>query len=130
MEQASAKDLSEILVRFLLRFEYDDNERLSQAELEAIYNFVLPYIPGNKKIVREMADYVDCAFSFLLLEIRQAVALYDAFQMSMDNIPVEQHDSLQGLCAQLSAGDKVQHPVWGEFFKAIPLLLKDYGPYV
>ncbi|OJJ54222.1 hypothetical protein ASPSYDRAFT_50254 [Aspergillus sydowii CBS 593.65] len=130
MEQVSAKDLSEVLVRFLHRFQYDDNDRLPQAELEAIYNFVLPYIPDNKKIVREMADYVHCTFSFLPLEIRQAVALYDAFQMSMDDTPVEQHDSLQGLCAQLSTGDKVQHPVWSEFFKAIPLLLKHYGPYV
>lgn len=77
-----------------------------------------------------MADYVHCAFAFLPLGIRQAVALYDALQMSMDGTPVEQHDSLQGLCAQLSAGDKVQQPVWSEFFKAIPLLLKHYGPYV
>ncbi|KAL4783363.1 Trichodiene synthase-domain-containing protein [Aspergillus varians] len=129
MEQISAKDLSDLLVQFLKGIRYNDEARLPPDELRSVYDFVLPFVPYNEKIVRQMAEYVHCTFSFLPLEIRQAVALYDAFQMSVDDMAVEQHDSLQDLCIQLSAREKVQHPVWNRFFSSIPLLLQHYGPY-
>ncbi|KAL4914494.1 Trichodiene synthase-domain-containing protein [Aspergillus aurantiobrunneus] len=129
MDQVSAKDLSNILVDFLQRFDYNDDARLAPGDLKSLYDFVLPFLPNNEKIVRELAEYAHCSFPFLPLEIRQAVALYDAFQMSVDDVPIEQHHSLQDLCVQLSASGRIQHPVWSAFFRSFPLLLQHYGPY-
>ncbi|KAL4881773.1 Trichodiene synthase-domain-containing protein [Aspergillus karnatakaensis] len=129
MDQISAQDLSNILVTFLHRFAYNDTTPLPPEDLTPLDDFVLPYIPHNPKIVHELAIYVHCTFPFLPLEIRQAVAFYDAFQMSVDDIPIEQHDSLTNLCTQLSARDQIKHPVWNSFFASLPLLLRHYGPY-
>ncbi|KAL4999999.1 Trichodiene synthase-domain-containing protein [Aspergillus recurvatus] len=129
MDKVSVQDLANILVDFLERFNYNDTARLPPGDLTSLYDSVLPYIPYNERIVRELTEYVHCTFPFLPLEVRQAVALYDAFQMSVDDMPVEEHDSLHDLCIQLSARERVKHPVWNGFFGSLPLLLKHYGPY-
>ncbi|KAL4744322.1 hypothetical protein BDW72DRAFT_188806 [Aspergillus terricola var. indicus] len=129
MDKISVQDLANILVDFLGRLNYNDTARLPSEDLKSLYDFVLLYIPYNEKIVRELAEYVHCTFPFLPLEVRQAVALYDTFQMSVDDVPVEQYDSLHDLCIQLSAGDTVKHPVWNGFFNSLPVLLQHYGPY-
>ncbi|KAL4789748.1 Trichodiene synthase-domain-containing protein [Aspergillus venezuelensis] len=129
MDKVSSQDLAKVLVGFLERFDYHDTARLPREDLQSLYDFVLPYIPDNEKIVQELTEYVHCTFPFLPLEVRQAVALYDTFQMSVDDMAIEQYDSLQDLCIQLSTTKKVKHPVWNRFFSSFPLLLKHYGPY-
>ncbi|KAJ5691113.1 terpene cyclase [Penicillium malachiteum] len=49
--------------------------------------------------------------------------------MSVDDLAFEQHDSLDGLCPQLSAQTEIKHPVWQRFLKALPDFLQFYGPY-
>ncbi|KAL4816748.1 hypothetical protein BDW67DRAFT_161472 [Aspergillus spinulosporus] len=49
--------------------------------------------------------------------------------MSVDDLPVEQYDSLHDLCVQLSAGETVKRPVWNGSFNPLPILLQYYGPY-
>ncbi|CEN62023.1 hypothetical protein ASPCAL08665 [Aspergillus calidoustus] len=129
MDQVTVQELSNVLVAFLQRFDYDDTARLPPEDLESLQDFVFPYIPHNSRIVRELAGYVHCTFPFLPLEIRQAVTLYDSFQMSVDDMPIEQHDSLENLCIQLSTREQVKHPVWNGFFETLPLVLQHYGPY-
>ncbi|KAL4735685.1 Trichodiene synthase-domain-containing protein [Aspergillus similis] len=112
MDRISVQDLANILVDFLKRLNYNDTARLPSEDLKSLYDFVLPYIPYNEIIVRELTRYVHCTFPFLPLEVRQA-----------------KYDSPHNLCVQLSAGETVKHPVWNRFFKSLPILLQHYGPY-
>ncbi|PHH91255.1 hypothetical protein CDD83_1172 [Cordyceps sp. RAO-2017] len=128
MDLVSPQELSSILVDFLEEFGYSDDARLDPHDLQAIYEFTLPYLPEEQEIVTSLSEYVHCTFPFLPLDVRKAVAVYDSFQMSIDDVPVDE-EGLRGLCVQLSEGRQVQHPVWKGLFKFYPLLLRYYGPY-
>ncbi|CRL24116.1 Terpenoid synthase [Penicillium camemberti] len=129
MDFISNEELSNILVEFLDKFGYKDEDRLSHSDLQAIYDYTLPFLPDDEKIVLSLSEYVHCTFPFLPLQIRKAVAVYDSFQMSVDDVPEEKHDSLHELCIQLSERRNVQHPVWNGLFSFFPTLLQFYGPY-
>ncbi|KAL8962835.1 MAG: hypothetical protein Q9193_000824 [Seirophora villosa] len=75
-----------------------------------------------------MSEYVHATFAFIPLEVRKAVAVYDAFQMAMDDVP-DDNNSLDHLCSQLATSEGVSHPAWKEFFKFLPNLFQHYGPY-
>ncbi|KAL4962962.1 uncharacterized protein BDV14DRAFT_202212 [Aspergillus stella-maris] len=107
---------------------YNDNIRLLAEELKAVYDYVQPFLPDREQIVRQFCHYVHCTFPFLPLDLRNLVALYNSFRVSVDDVP-EKHGSLHNLCAQLSAGADITHPVWNAFFTALPYLLNFYGPY-
>ncbi|KAL4952260.1 hypothetical protein BDW69DRAFT_200864 [Aspergillus filifer] len=124
-----AKELSDVLVTFLQRSGYNDNIRLPPEELKALYDYVHPFLPDSEKIVRQFCHYVHCTFPFLSLDLRRLTALYNSLQMSVDDIPEEEHGSLHNLCAQLSDGAVITHPVWNAFFTALPYLLSFYGSY-
>ncbi|PYI07013.1 terpenoid synthase, partial [Aspergillus sclerotiicarbonarius CBS 121057] len=129
MEFISSDKLSSILVDFLDRFGYNDQANLSSHDLQAIYHFTLKFLPEEEGIVRSLSEYVHCTFPFLPLEIRKAVAVYDSFQMSVDDVPVEEHDSLHELCLRLSQRREVEHPAWRGLFAFFPTILQHYGPY-
>ena len=129
MDLISHAELSQILVDFLDQFGYQDTERLSSHDLRAIYDFTLPFLPGEEKIVLALSEYVHSTFSFLPLDIRKAVAVYDSYQMSIDDAPEEEYDSLHDLCVRLSKRRQIQHPVWTGLFSFFPMLLRFYGPY-
>ena len=50
------------------------------------------------------------------MEVRKSAALYDSYQMTIDDLDIEEHDSLDGLCSQLCARTEIKHPVWQRFF--------------
>lgn len=129
MEQITPQELSDILVDFLHKFSYQDDASLPRSDFQAILDYTATFLPGERKIVWGMSEYVHATFPFLPLEIRQRAAVYDAYQMSVDDLEKEEHDSLDGLCPQLSAGSQIQHPVWRGFFSALPDFLQFYGPY-
>ena len=129
MDQISAQSLALFLVQFLNRSSYKEDAPLPRNELEDLYSFTTSSLPGNVKIARAMSEYVHATFFFLPLHIRKAVAVYDAFQMAMDDIPQEANDTLEHLCSQLAASEGVSHPAWQKFFKFLPQLFEHYDPY-
>lgn len=129
MEHISPQELSDSIVSFLNRFSYLDDARLPRDEFDDIYNHAITFLPGEEKIVHALSEYVFATFSFLPREIKKAVAVYDSYQMSIDDIAVEEHDSLDGLCVQLSTQERISHPLWKGFYASFPDLLKYYGPY-
>lgn len=129
MDFISPKELSNILVEFLDKFGYHDDVRLSLDDLQAIYDFILLFLPEEEKIVLSLSEYVHSTFPSLPLEIRKAVAVYDSFQMLVDDIPEEEPDSLQEMCILLSERRQIQHPVWKGLSEFFPELLRFYGPY-
>ncbi|KAL8655467.1 MAG: hypothetical protein Q9210_000865 [Variospora velana] len=129
MDQISPQSLASILVLFLEKTSYKDDEVLPRAELEALYAFTQEHLPENKAIARAMSDYFHATYSFIPLDVRKAVAVYDAFQMVMDDVPEEENDSLDHLCHQLATSEGVSHPAWKEFFRFLPQVFQHYGPY-
>ncbi|KAJ5944429.1 terpene cyclase [Penicillium verrucosum] len=129
MERITPQQLSDILVDFLDKFSYQDDVCLSRSDFQALQDYASAFLPHDKRIVAGMSEYAHATFPFLPLEIRQKAVVYDAYQMSVDDLDYEEHDSLDGLCPQLSAQTKIQHPVWQGFFESLPDFLKFYGPY-
>ncbi|KAJ3494207.1 hypothetical protein NLG97_g4229 [Lecanicillium saksenae] len=129
MAYVSPQELCNILVEFLRCFSYNDDARLPISDFHVIHAHVSTFFPQDQKIAESMCEYVHATFPFLPLEIRKAVAIYDTYQMAVDDVDVEEHDSLSGLCHQLAAGIKLQHNWWQDFFRWIPQLLQFYGNY-
>ncbi|OOQ86044.1 hypothetical protein PEBR_23640 [Penicillium brasilianum] len=129
MERITPQQLSDILVDFLCQFSYQDDVCLPRSEFHAIQDYASTFLPYEEKIVAGMSEYAHATFPFLPLEIRQRAVVYDAYQMSIDDLDHEDHDSLDGLCPQLSGQTTIQHPVWQGFFNALPDFLRFYGPY-
>ncbi|KAJ5713881.1 terpene cyclase [Penicillium malachiteum] len=129
MDHITPRQLSDILVDFLNKFSYQDNISLPRAEFHALQDYASRFLPRENRIVAGMSEYAHAAFPFLPLEIRQKATVYDAYQMSVDDLAFEQHDSLDGLCPQLSAQTEIKHPVWQGFFETLPAFLEFYGPY-
>ncbi|KAK1147511.1 terpene cyclase [Aspergillus melleus] len=130
MEQITPQELSNVLVDFLNRFSYQDNISLPRSDFQAIEDYTSTFLPHEKKIVYAMSEYVHATFPFLPMEVRKSAALYDSYQMTIDDLESEEHDSLDGLCSQLCARTEIKHPVWQRFFPFLPDFLKFYGPYV
>ena len=130
MDQISPQALASFLVEFLRESSYKDEDQLPRNELEDLYSYTISLLPGNTKIAKAMSEYVHATFFFLSLNIRKAVAVYNGFQMIMDDVPQETNDSLNLLCSQLAASESVNHPAWQQFFKFLPQLFEHYGPYV
>ena len=129
MDLISSQALASFLVEFLHKSSYKDELQLPRNELEDLYSFTSSFIAGNTKIAQAMSEYVHATFFFLPLNIRKAVAVYNGFQMVMDNIPQEANDSLDLLCSQLATSEGVKHPASQQFFKFLPQLFAHYGPY-
>ncbi|KAA8647834.1 hypothetical protein EYZ11_010561 [Aspergillus tanneri] len=129
MEQISLQELSDILVHFLYRFPYQDEACLPRSDFKAIYDHGRKVFPEGEEIVRMMSEYAHDSFPFIPLEVRKAAAVYDAYQMSVDDMDSDEHNNLSGLCSQLSERSEIEHPVWRGFFKSLPTLLQYYGPY-
>ena len=129
MDQISSHALASILVQFLTKSSYNEESPLPRTELEDLYVFTTSYLPENATMARAMSEYVHATFSFLPLHIRKAVAVYDAFQMVMDDVSQEDNDSLDRLCSQLATAETVSHPAWKEFFKFLPQLFEHYSAY-
>lgn len=129
MEQITPRELSDVLVDFLHKFSYQDDVCLPRSDFQAIYDYASTFLPEEKKIVWGMSEYVHATFPFIPLEVRKMAAVYNAYQMSVDDLDKEEHDSLDGLCLQLSSRAEIQHPVWRGFYSSLPNLLQFYGPY-
>ncbi|KAG6993953.1 terpenoid synthase [Physcia stellaris] len=129
MDQISPQTLASFLVEYLHKSSYRDEDPLPRNELEDLYSYTISFLPGNTKIAQAMSEYVHATYFFLPLNIRKAVAVYNGFQMIMDDVPQETNDSLDLLCSQLAASEGVSHPAWQQFFKFLPQLFEHYGPY-
>ena len=130
MDQISPQALASFLVEFLIKSSCNDGSLLPRDELEELYTFTRSFTPENTEIAEAMSEYVHALWFFLPLDIRKAVAVYDAFQMAMDDVPQEANDTLDHLCSQLAASEGVSHPAWEQFFKFLPQLFQHYGPYI
>ena len=83
MDKISPQSLTSTLVLFLKRSPYEDDACLPRADLEDLYAFTALFLPENETIARAMSEYVHATFSFVPLNVRKAVAVYDAFQMAV-----------------------------------------------
>lgn len=129
MDFISPQSLASTLVLFLRRSSYKEDGCLPQVGLDELYEFTTSHLPENEATARAMSEYVHATFPFIPLDVRKAVAVYDAFQMAMDDVTQEEENSLHRLCPQLAVSVGVSHPAWKEFFRFLPQLFKYYGPY-